>query len=338
MADVLRSTRVRRSICYCRHRRSSLGGPTATTWSLRASKKPLSAVESCSNRIQELCEALSNRDVPEVLDFLPACDDDGEAPSSSSRGTSSHFVSGSSISAAFGLQSEGASALVSAAKCFDACAQRMLFYGTPSQSRVLSSMAIGDMTCVQRLFVEGASGEEAILTFQCIKEERLAAIYRGGGIIEEFVVENVTGEPVGEAPEQPDKRNPPEAVVSAQLRALEARDVGRVFAFASPENRAVTGPVDRFATMLSTPPYDVLMGAQELRVVRSAQLSREKFLAVVEARGTRSGDDASTPALNRAFVWSVELQVESGLWLTSGVMPAQPPPPPEGTNIPMFDL
>ena len=49
---------------------------------------------------------------------------------------------------------------------------------------------------------------------------------------------------------QPEPCWGPEAVVMAQLEALQAGDASGVFRFASPSNQAATGPVERFAGML----------------------------------------------------------------------------------------
>jgi hypothetical protein len=47
----------------------------------------------------------------------------------------------------------------------------------------------------------------------------------------------------------------PEAVLARQLLALQQGDVEASYAFASPANRASTGPIDRFATLLESPIY-----------------------------------------------------------------------------------
>jgi hypothetical protein len=48
-----------------------------------------------------------------------------------------------------------------------------------------------------------------------------------------------------------------QATVAGQLDALRQRDVARVFGFASPQNRAATGPVERFGEILESPMYMV---------------------------------------------------------------------------------
>jgi hypothetical protein len=49
---------------------------------------------------------------------------------------------------------------------------------------------------------------------------------------------------------QPAPHIGPETVVAAQLAALKRRDATGVWAWASPENRAVTGPLQRFEHIL----------------------------------------------------------------------------------------
>lgn len=52
---------------------------------------------------------------------------------------------------------------------------------------------------------------------------------------------------------------PPEAVVRRQLDALQQNDMETAFQLASPANKAATGPVDRFATMVQSPRYCPLL-------------------------------------------------------------------------------
>lgn len=70
----------------------------------------------------------------------------------------------------------------------------------------------------------------------------------------------------------------PRTVVRAQLMALReaAEDpeaMGVVFAFASPANRRVTGPLPRFDAMVRSPPYGVLVGHRSAEIVAVVDLS-----------------------------------------------------------------
>lgn len=61
----------------------------------------------------------------------------------------------------------------------------------------------------------------------------------------------VRGEASEDAPPSvPSKTKGPESVVEAQLQALRQGDFSTVFAFASPSNKAATGPLERFAQMI----------------------------------------------------------------------------------------
>jgi hypothetical protein len=125
--------------------------------------------------------------------------------------------------------------------------------------------------------------------------------------------------------------------------------VAPVFAHASPENKASTGPVERFAFMLQHhPAYAPLMGHIHAETVQRLQPSESTYMEVVKvtprvqpastADGgstvsslTQQGQQAGEPVL---FMWIVSRQPSSSMW--SGcwmadaiqmvnVMPAQPP-------------
>ena len=49
-------------------------------------------------------------------------------------------------------------------------------------------------------------------------------------------------------------------------------DFATVFAFASPQNQAATGPVERFASMLRTPAYAPLIGHSAASIVTTMQV------------------------------------------------------------------
>lgn len=69
----------------------------------------------------------------------------------------------------------------------------------------------------------------------------------------------------------------PREVVATQVRAMaryrtDPRALEEVWAFASPGNRASQGPIDRFARMISTPPYDEMMTARHWTIGRAVQV------------------------------------------------------------------
>ena len=68
----------------------------------------------------------------------------------------------------------------------------------------------------------------------------------------------------------------PEEVVRHQLAALRENGLGkegirRCYRFASPFNRAATGPFARFEAMVRSPPYDVMLHATETLVGRAVE-------------------------------------------------------------------
>ena len=146
-------------------------------------------------------------------------------------------------------------------------------------------------------------------------------------VVPQWVLRSVIGEHegAGELPTSPDPSWPPEAVVMAQLEALQSvtlhlslppaqcprcllmhtnafdcsvchlvlhlvrdmpshcrqRDVARVFAFASPSNQAMTGPLPNFAAMLSSPMYEPLLGHTLAEMHLVAQRGSDKATVVV---------------------------------------------------------
>ncbi|GFH57017.1 hypothetical protein CTEN210_13493 [Chaetoceros tenuissimus] len=51
------------------------------------------------------------------------------------------------------------------------------------------------------------------------------------------------------------KSNSPESIIQKQLDALQQDDMYTVFKYASPSNKAATGPWQRFGKMVRSPPY-----------------------------------------------------------------------------------
>jgi hypothetical protein len=73
----------------------------------------------------------------------------------------------------------------------------------------------------------------------------------------------------------PDPGLAPEEVVTYQLAVLESTGSGddgirQCYRFASPLNRAATGPIARFVKMVRSPPYDVMLRAADSLVGRAA--------------------------------------------------------------------
>lgn len=120
----------------------------------------------------------------------------------------------------------------------------------------------------------------------------------------------------------PDPGLPPERVVEIQLDALKHNDdpspnagISRTWAFAHPDNKRVTGPLERFAAMIKGPNYQMLLNHREHSI---APVLRNESLAVFAV--TILTSDGRT----MAFQWQVSKVAEgefAGAWMTIGVSP-----------------
>jgi hypothetical protein len=130
-----------------------------------------------------------------------------------------------------------------------------------------------------------------------------------------------------------------EGVVEEQLRAIAAcrvdrKAVERVFALASPANRAVTGPLDRFEQMLWGETFLPLVES------RSWTIGRAKVVGDVAVVLVTTTDGEGRTTAYRFFLQRVDAE-RGGGWETSGVFPLaeQPPTPPlaDGSTGPRAD-
>ena len=114
-------------------------------------------------------------------------------------------------------------------------------------------------------------------------------------VVKRWFLKGITGEPAhpGDLPAKPEPCWGPEAVVQAQLAALQEGDAGRIFRFASPGNRRATGPVERFAQMLQAPLYRPLLRHLSADLLRTVQMQPDLTLLIV---GEWGGVQASAPA------------------------------------------
>ena len=112
----------------------------------------------------------------------------------------------------------------------------------------------------------------------------------------------------------------PEEVVRIQLAALMENDtpnqdfgIRQTWAFAHPDNRQVTGPIDRFIEMLKKPAYAPLINHRRHTVTeQNVATTWVQFKVMMEDEGGRV----------LAFAWVVK-KVEGGIfddcWMTSAV-------------------
>jgi len=117
----------------------------------------------------------------------------------------------------------------------------------------------------------------------------------------------------------------PETVVDYQLKALKQEDLEKVFEYASPSNKAVTGPWQRFAEMVRSPAYAPLIGHGRGDVLLSINVkpndSYRRFLVRVWS--------PKTPAENISrcieYWWDVRKCTDEGeyqdCWMVESVIP-----------------
>ena len=120
---------------------------------------------------------------------------------------------------------------------------------------------------------------------------------------------------------QPSPELSPEDVISIQLKALSETEnnpetnsgVARVWAFAHPANRIVTGPIARFTKMLQSPPYRALIGHRSHHL-RQVELTDDKALFAVKV--TNGDGDIFGYSWHLGKVGSGDYR---GMWMTTGV-------------------
>lgn len=117
---------------------------------------------------------------------------------------------------------------------------------------------------------------------------------------------------------EPDPALPPERVVEIQLEALQHNDepredsgIERAWAFAHPANRAVTGPLERFAAMIKNPAYRMLVDHREHSITRVAVTDESaSFIVTV------------VPESGSVVFYQWQLgKARSGAWMTIAVSP-----------------
>ena len=120
----------------------------------------------------------------------------------------------------------------------------------------------------------------------------------------------------------PDPNLPPKSVVEIQLQSLQNNDVpipdtgiAQTWAFAHPDNKRVTGPLERFTRMIKGPDYRNMIDHQEHIVETVVQTDDYALFAVTII----TADDQ-----RMSFKWEVmKVQVGefAGSWMTISVSP-----------------
>jgi hypothetical protein len=134
----------------------------------------------------------------------------------------------------------------------------------------------------------------------------------------------VAGQATGRNEQLPAEAKPapqftPEQVIELQIRALSGQGeiktrVERCYRFASPANRAHTGPLDRFLRMVDSPPYGPLLNAKKFLVGRaSVDNGRAHLLLTVV-------DTGGELTLYRCFLSRQTDGEFAGCWMTDAVL------------------
>ena len=137
----------------------------------------------------------------------------------------------------------------------------------------------------------------------------------------------------------PSETRSPKQVVEIQMQALaEYRNnraaIHQVFVHASPTNRAVTGPLQRFEQMIMHPQYRDLTRSKHFMVGQSVRLGKDAAVLVTTV------DEEGNMSLFR-FLLSLQTETYPGCWMTDGVFllvgdwrPGEPVP---GVKQKLFD-
>ncbi|CAM6128236.1 unnamed protein product [Calypogeia fissa] len=115
-------------------------------------------------------------------------------------------------------------------------------------------------------------------------------------------------------PTKPHPEVHPADVVQAQLKALRENDLATVFEFASPTNKARTGPLLRFSEMLEGRAYNVMIEHASADILSTITISSNRFQQRVSIKG-HNGKQAT-------FQWSLSRQEEGPYehcWMTDAV-------------------
>ncbi len=117
----------------------------------------------------------------------------------------------------------------------------------------------------------------------------------------------------------------PEQVVAAQMEALanyrtDRSAIHQVFAFASPANRAVTGPIDRFEAMIRQEPYFAMVESQHWMAGRAVTRDGQATVLVTSI-------DADEQVSLYRFYLSKQSGPLEGCWMTDHVLRIDQPRP-----------
>ncbi len=126
----------------------------------------------------------------------------------------------------------------------------------------------------------------------------------------------------------------PSDVVRYQLEALQHNDdpapdtgIAKVFRFASPANKEVTGPFGHFAQIVRSPAYAVLLNARSTAIASAKiEANRAEVTAKVVSRS----------GLESSFVFILSKQTEGELrdcWMTDSVLQVSAEQPADAEDL-----
>ena len=138
------------------------------------------------------------------------------------------------------------------------------------------------------------------------------------------------GKPAGKLP-GPRPEYKPEQVVQIVMDVLQNNDaddsgIAVTFNFASPDNKKVTGPLERFVPMVKTPAYRPMIGCKEVSLAKPVVTDDQAVQAVT----VTAADGAK---VQYVFLLSKQPDGEfKGCWMTDGVFRVEPRKP-EGKPV-----
>ena len=114
----------------------------------------------------------------------------------------------------------------------------------------------------------------------------------------------------------------PERVVEIQLRALQQNDdpssefgIAQTWAFAHPNNKRITGPLERFKAMIKGPHYRMMLNHREHKI---------KPVVMTEGYALFDVFIVTESELEASFKWEVSKVISGnyqGCWMTIAVSP-----------------
>ncbi len=124
---------------------------------------------------------------------------------------------------------------------------------------------------------------------------------------------------------QPNKSLTPEQVVAAQMKALvqyrtDRSAIHQVFAFASPANRAVTGPIDKFEAMIRQESYFAMVESEHWMAGRAVNRDGQATVLVTSV-------DADEEVSLYRFYLSKQSDSHEDCWMTDHVLRIDRPSP-----------